>query len=230
MKKIIPAIIIITLLAGRVSAQSCSQFINALNGKTLTYANNGTDGKAQGKMVYVTRKKNETTVNLQGEMFDKTGKSIGTGESEVICTGNTIKLDMKSFLPASSMKMFGNMELSGDAKYLTYPVDLKVGQKLEDGTVSININNNGSPMGKLVLNINNRKVEKAEKVTTAAGSFDCFKINDEVTLNISMMGATVPFQLKITEWFAPKLGRFAKSETRDKTGKLMTTTTLESIK
>jgi len=51
----------------------------------------------------------------------------------MICDGSAIKIDMKAFVPASSMKQFSNMKMTGDAKYLAYPLNLSVGQSLTTG-------------------------------------------------------------------------------------------------
>ncbi len=229
MKKIIPAIIFLTSFICQVSAQNCSQFIGAVNGKKFTYVNQGAESKPMGSMVCSTNKKDASTVAAKIELFDKTGKSMGNGDSEILCTGQAIKVDMKTFIPAASLKQLGNFQMTGDTRYLTYPINLKVGQKLEDGALNISIGNNGTQMGQVQLNINNRKVEKQEKITTKAGSFDCYKITNDILFNIKMMGTSIPFQIKVTEWFAPKIGRFAKSETYGKDGKLVATTLLDAI-
>jgi hypothetical protein len=228
MKKLILTLVTLAACLQITSAQTCSQFINTLNGKKLTYANLNTEGKSQGKLVYGTVKKNESTVTLHGEVFDKIGKSIGTGDSEMICTGQSIKVDMKAFIPTTAMKQFSNMQMTGDAKYLSYPVNLKAGQKLDDGTVTINISNGGQQMGNLQVSIVNRNVLQAEKVTTKAGSFDCFKINYVMKVKATMMGMALPFDLTATEWYSPKLGRFVKSETY-KNDKPASSMVLESI-
>jgi hypothetical protein len=79
------------------------------------------------------------------------------------------------------------------------------------------------------MDIINRKVEAAEAVSTSAGSFDCLKITYDATIKVKTMGIGIPFHMKVIEWYAPKIGRFVKSETHNKSYKLMGTTTLESI-
>ncbi|MDB5148481.1 MAG: hypothetical protein JWQ57_2501, partial [Mucilaginibacter sp.] len=165
-------------------------------------------------------------VAVHAEINDKNGKAIGSGDSEMICTGNTIKVDMKSFVPASNMK--GNMQVSGEAKYLTYPTDMKAGQILDDGSVNIDMGSGGAQMANLQMDIKNRKVEQTETISTNAGSFDCFKITYDATTKVKMMGIGIPFNFHVTEWYASKLGRFVKSETY-KGEKLIGTMTLDSI-
>jgi len=225
MKKLI--VLLFMLICKIGFAQNCSQFVNNVNGKKLTYINQDAKGKQQMTAVYTTTKKDATTVTVHAEINDKNGKAIGNGDSEMVCTGNTIKVDMKSFVPAANMK--GNMQVSGEAKYLTYPADMQAGQTLDDGSVTIDMGNNGAQMANLQMDIKNRKVEQVETVNTNAGSFDCFKISYDATTKMKMMGIGIPFNMKVTEWYSPKLGRFVKSETYNKGGKLMGTMTLDAI-
>lgn len=225
MKKLMVLLLVLTC---KISfAQNCSQFVNNVNGKKLTYVSQDAKGKQQMTAVYVSTKKDATTVAVHAEINDKNGKPIGSGDSEMICTGNTIKVDMKSFVPASNMK--GNMQVSGEAKYLTYPADMKAGQTLDDGSVNIDMGSGGAQMANLQMDIKNRKVEQAETVSTNAGSFDCFKISYEATTKMKMMGIGIPFNMKVTEWYSPQLGRFVKSETYNKSGKLMGTMILDAV-
>ncbi|MEO3404395.1 hypothetical protein AAFN85_10855 [Mucilaginibacter sp. CAU 1740] len=225
MKKLI--IILLALWCNNSIAQNCSQFINNTNGKTLTYINLDAKGKQQITAIYTTTKKDASTVTVHAQINDKNGKAIGNGDSEMICTGNTIKVDMKSFVPAANVK--GNMQVSGEAKYLTYPTDMKAGQTLDDGSVTIDMSSSGATMANLQMDIKNRKVEQPESITTNAGSFDCFKLTYDATTKVKMMGIGIPFNFHVTEWYSPKLGRFVKSETY-KGDKLMGTMSLDSIK
>jgi hypothetical protein len=228
MKKIITLLI---LLGGALfaSAQNCNQFIGTVNGKKLIYLNQDAKGNSQGKLIYTATKKGANTVSVHSEVFDKNEKSIGGGDSEMICNGDAIKIDMKAFVPASSMKQFSNMQMTGDAKYLAYPLNLSAGQKLDDGAVTIDISNNGQSMSQIQMDITNRLVDKAETVSTNAGSFDCYRITYDATMKVKMMGIGIPVRMKVAEWFAPKLGRFVKSETYNKNSKLMGSMVLDAI-
>jgi len=229
MKKSFSLLALTVVLCCAVKAQDCAQFINNVNGKKLTYVNQDAKGNPQMTAVYTSTKKDASTVATHAEISDKNGKSIGTGDSEMICDGNNIKIDMKSFIPAASMKQNMDVKLSGEAKYLTFPIGMQAGQSLDDGTVTIDISNGGAQVT-MQMDFVNRKVEQAETVTTNAGSFDCFKITYEATTKMKIAGIGIPFHMKIVEWFSPKLGRDVKSETYNKGGKLMGTMVLDSIK
>jgi hypothetical protein len=229
MKKITISVLSLIISLQTVVAQNCSQFVSSINGKKFTYINQSAKEESMGSMICTTSKKDASTVNAKIELFDKSGKSMGSGDSEILCTGQAIKVDMKTFIPAASLRQLGNMKLTGDTKYLVYPINLKAGQQLENGALNISVGNSDTQMGQVQLNINNRKVEKQEKVTTKAGTFDCYKITNDILFTLKMMGTSIPFQIKVTEWFTPKLGRFVKSETYNKDGKLIATTMLTAI-
>jgi len=228
MKTLTTLLALLTFFGAGVLAQDCSTFVNSENGKTLTYINQDAKGNRQMTVVYTTTKKDASTVAVHAEISDKNGKSMGTGDSEMVCDGNAVKIDMKSFIPAASMKQ--NMTISGEAKYLTFPMKMQAGQALDDGTVTISMGSNGGPGMDMQMDLADRKVEQAETVATNAGSFDCFKITYSATTKVKMGAIGIPFHMKVTEWYAPKLGRDVKSETYNKGGKLMGTMMLDSIK
>jgi hypothetical protein len=229
MKKIIVAAIAVSMFLPLAKAQNCSDFINAVNGKKLVYSNMDAKGNEQGKFTYTSAKKDASTVGYHTEVIDKNGKSIGTSDSEIKCSGNAVSIDMKSFVPPASEKQLGKMQITGEAKYLVYPLDLKAGQTLDDGTMTMNIANNGSQMGDLQMDITNRKVEQKETITSTAGNFDCFRISYDAMVKIKMMGIGFPVHMHIIEWFSPKIARPVKSETYTKNGKLAGTMQLVSI-
>ena len=51
-----------------------------------------------------------------------------------------------------------------------------------------------------------RKVEDKEKVSTPAGSWDCYKISYKSKMSIKMMGVGIPVSMDGTEWYAPGFG------------------------
>jgi hypothetical protein len=229
MKTIIAAAIAVTSLVQSVKAQSCSQFINAVNGKKLVYENLDAKGKEQGKITYFATKKDASTVSYHTEISDKSGKQVTSSDSEIKCDGDVISIDMKSFIPPSSTKQFSKMQMQADTKYLAYPLNLKAGQTLTDGNADITINNDGHNMGDIQMEITNRKVEAEENIQIASGSFNCFRISYDAMVKVKMMGIGFPVHMHVIEWFSPEIARPVKSETYTKNGKLAGTMQLESI-
>lgn len=220
---------IAVIMVAQLSAAPCAQFINAVNGKKLIYSNQDAHGKEQGKVTYASTKKDASTITVYTEILDKNGQSNSSSDSEISCNGETINIDMKSFIPPGSTKQFSKMQMQADAKYLVYPLNLKAGQTLDDGAVNIIINNDGHQMGDIQMDITNRKVEQEEPLNTAAGEFNCFRIGYDALTKIKMIGIGIPVHMHVTEWFAPKLGRLVKSESYSKNGKLIGTMQLEAI-
>jgi hypothetical protein len=229
MKKLLFAMLVYATGIQISTAQDCGQFINAVNGKKLIYTNLDPKGKEQGRVSYTTTKVNATTVNFHSEITDKNGKTSGSGDSQVICDGASLSVDMKSFVPPGSSKQFSNMTMQADGKYLMYPIKLSAGQTLQDGSADITVDNNGSHFADILIDITNRKVEQQESVTTDAGSFDCFRITYDISVKAKVMGIGIPVNMHVIEWFSPKIGRTVKSETYSKGGKLAGTMQLVSI-
>ena len=228
MKKFITTIVCLTAIVAFCKAQSCDQFASGSNGKKFVYSNLDAKGNKAGTLSYSATKKDAATLTMHNDITDKNGKSIGSSDYDVSCNGTGIKIDMKSFIPAASTKQFSNMQMEGDGKYLTYPLNLKAGDKLEDGSANIIVNNNGSKFAEITINLTNRTVESSETVKTATGDFDCFKITYDFSFKSKIMGIGIPFNMKAAEWYSPKLGRFVKSESYRK-DKLVGSMILESV-
>jgi hypothetical protein len=229
MKKIIFTVLSLMVLARICAAQSCDQFINSTNGKKLIYSSSDANGNLTGKVTYTSVKKDASTISMHSDAADKNGKPTGSGDFDITCNGESINIDMRSFVPQNSNKQMNNMQMQVDAKYLSYPLNLNAGQKLPDGSIIITMNRNGSKFGEMHMDITNRNMEQKETITTAAGNFECFKISYDALVENKIMGMSIPVNMKTTEWFSPKLGRSVKSETYNKNGRLMATTVLESI-
>ena len=229
MKKIIITALSLLVLVRFGLAQSCEQFINATNSKTLVYNNTAGKGNQTGKITYTSVKKDAATITIHSDIADKNGKAMGSSDFDITCNGSSINIDMRSFMPANRGKQMSNMQMQADGKYLSYPLNLSAGEKLEDGSMVMTILNNGQKFGETHMDITNRNVVLKETITTPAGDFECFKITYDVHMETKMMGIGIPVTMQATEWFSPKLGRFVKSENYDKNGKLMGTTELVSI-
>lgn len=155
---------------------------------------------------------------------DDKGKEIASGDLHMSCEEGIFKMDMKNFIDEATLKGFEGMEITMDATDLDYPADLSVGQTLKDGSIAIKATNAGMTMMNMVVKIYDRKVEALEDITTPAGTFSCYKMTS--TIETKTMFTMVA---KSTEWMARKVGP-VRSETYDKSGKLMGYTVLTSMK
>jgi len=229
MRRLIFIIAAITVSAQLGTAQTCSQFIKAVDGKKMVYHNLDAKGNNVNQISYTSTKKDASTVIVHSEMTDKRGQPGGSGDSEITCDGNSLNVDMKSFIPAASARQFSKMQMQADGKFLMYPLDLKAGQALPDGSAVISVSNGAAHFADVYLDITNRKVEQQETLNLSSGNFDCYKITYDVMVKVKIGIIGIPVNMHTTEWFSPKLGRMVKTETYDKRGRLAGTMQLASI-
>lgn len=168
---------------------------------------------------------------VQLKMFDKKDKLIHEGEYEVICDGNTVRVNMERFVPTEMMEAYQGMEVFFEGDYLEIPSDLEVGQTLPDGSVAMQVKTaeGGMNLSNINIDIVNRKVIAEESVTTPAGTFDCMKLSYDTESLIKALGIGKPRLFKSTEWLAEGIG-LVKSEAYDEKGRLMSYTLLTSYK
>ena len=77
------------------------------------------------------------------------------------------------------------------------------------------ISSNGMKMFTMNFKITERKVEAQESITTAAGTFECYKLSQKTNTKISFMDKTYTS----IAWYAPEIGS-VRSETYSESGKL----------
>lgn len=225
------ALILIALITLYSSgfAQDCKNFIYMTNGKVVKYSSTNPKGKLTSKMVYSVKAKTGNKATVNSQVFDDKGKEISAVNSEMICDGNNLKIDMRNFMPSANSSQFKGMTAKADVSYLSYPAKMQVGQTLTDGNFNMQMFKDEQKMADMAFNILGRKVEGAENITTPAGTFDCYKISYNAEIKTTTFGIAIPVNMKITEWYSTKLGLYVKSEASSKNGKLMSITTLESV-
>ncbi len=108
------------------------------------------------------------------------------------------------------------MEIEGTVP--SYPADISVGQEFEY-EFSIEM------MGMKVSTSAREKVTARENITTPTGTFDCYKIESDMT--VVTMGQTQ--SVKSVAWISAGVGN-VKTETRDGAGNLQMTQELVSLK
>ena len=91
-----------------------------------------------------------------------------------------------------------------DKAYIEYPASMNAGDQLKDGTFSMQVDNHGLKSTVSMI-LNNRKVQGKETITTAAGTWETYKITFDGKLTIKML---VPINMDVsgTELYAPGFG------------------------
>jgi hypothetical protein len=187
-------------------SQDCKTYFFLQNNKTVEMTIYSKKGEESGKQVYqVSNLKNSggtSTATITSEMFDKKGNSTVKNISNVKCVGGIMMMDMKMNIPQGQSFV---TDATAENIYMEYPAKLNVGDNLKDGHMGLETETKGMKQS-MVMDITNRKVEGKEKVTTAAGSWECYKITSKTKMKIKTMGIGIPMNMDVTEWFAPGFG------------------------
>jgi len=228
MKTLFSILLALGFISG-ATAQNCDQYVYMTKGKTVKYSSANAKGKTVSTMQYAVTAKSGNKATVQSKVFDDKGKEISSADAEMFCQGNVLKIDMRNLMPSGAGSQFKDMTAKADVSFLTYPAKMQAGQQLEDGDFNMQMFNKDQKMADIAFKISDRKVEASESVTTPAGTFDCFKITYMAFMKTTTFGIGIPITMNMTEWYAPKLGLYVKSAAANKSGKPMSTTTLESI-
>jgi hypothetical protein len=204
------------LLSNASIAQDCNTYYFLQKNKTVEMTIYNKKGDANGKQVYtvsdVTNSGDNTTATVNSEMFDKKGKSIAKGHSQIACQGGIMMIDMTMQLPQQQQEQFSKADVKADKIFIEYPNNMKPGDKLKDATLSMDIDNSGMKQN-INMVTSDRTVAGKESVTTTAGTWDCFKITYKSKITVKTMGIGMPFNIEGTEWFAPGFG-IVKTESK----------------
>ena len=220
MKKSITLIAAFVLAFNFTIAQnSCSKFYPMEEGTSFQYTNYDKKGKTEGVLNYtissVTDNGSSTTATFDMKFVDKKGKDVFNSDYNITCENGVVRIDYESLFPSQMMQQYAEMDMDITGTDIELPNDLSVGQELADANVSIAISMSGIKM-KTTVDQTNRKVEKKESITVAAGTFDCYLVTET---NISKtMGAKIEMTTK--QWLAEGVG-MVKQESYKKNGNLM---------
>ncbi len=200
-------------------AQDCSGYYFLQNNKTIERTIYDKDGKPKGKSVIkvsnVASAGNAVSATINSQSFDKNGKAGATSTNTIKCADGMLMMDMKMNLPKGPQKQ----ETSGSAEvsnfYIEYPANLNVGDALKDASFTMASNVSGMEQTTDMLT-SNRKVVAKEAITSAAGTWDCYKITftSKVTTKMKTLNMNMPaVNIEGTEWFCPGFG-IVKTESK----------------
>ena len=210
-----------------VKAQDCSSvFVPLKTGTQLEYTQYNSSDKVQGsavqKIIDLTSSVSAMEATVQIESFDAKNKSLGTHEVVLRCEAGVFYLDMQNYI--QGMESYQEMELAIEGGKLELPSNMKAGDMLGNGDMTITLSAGGVRIMSIVMTISNRKVDAVENITTPAGTFECYKISYDVSTKI--MGTQ---QTKGVEWYAKNIG-LVRQETYDAKGKMGGYSLLTAVK
>ncbi len=210
----------ISFLTGILSlqAQDCKMYFPQKVGSVREMKSYTAKDKYTGKMVQEVLSKNVTGKNVditvRTTVYDDKDAQTGSHDIQVRCENGVFKIDMTDYL-SGLLQAYQSMEVEMKGDNLTIPASLNVGESLPDATAEIIVRSGGLQIMDMTVTIMNRKVEAREKMTTDAGTFDCYKMSYDVDSKTRLIHMTT----KTVEWMAGDVG-VVKSENYDKKGKL----------
>lgn len=221
-------VLIVTLLAVNLSIaqNNCSQFYPMKEGSSFEYANFDKKGKSEGTVNYtissVVQDGSAIIATFDLKYTDDKDKDLFKSNYTIKCENGIVRIDYKSLFPSQMMQQYSEMGIEMDISGtdIELPNDLTVGQELADANIAVALSMSGIKINTTIDQVN-RKVEKKEKVTVAAGVFDCYLITE--TNITKTMGATIEMDAKI--WLAEGIG-LVKQESYKRNGNLMSSTEL----
>lgn len=222
MKKLLVwSLVCIIMLGSKVHAQECAGFAFK-EGGGFEMNNYDGKGKAIGKLIYKIAKVNiegsNTIVTIDMESLNNKGKSELKNTYQMKCDGNTLTLDAAALISQEQLKSFQNMEMKFTYDNIEYPSKYNVGDKWKDASVKGEGRSGPMPVTFNLL-IRNRTVAGQEKLTIPAGSYDVYKVNSDMMMDM-VVGFPVKMEMQTTSYRAPGIIWDLKTETYRK-GKLM---------
>lgn len=222
----------LTLALGFSPAPSgCDQIIFFKEGTVTTMTSYNDDGKVTGstRTTYtgVTKTPAGASVKATQEHFDKKGKPSTKNEFSIRCEKGVLNFDMRAMLSQQQTEQYKDFEMTMEGNNMEFPAVLTVGSTLKDADVKITMKTKDGmtmPMMNISMKVTNRKVEAKESITTPAGTFECYKISQDME-----MRTMFAMKMRSVEWFSFEAGAIRTESYKDN-GKFMGKTELTELK
>ncbi|MBA9077489.1 hypothetical protein [Rufibacter quisquiliarum] len=223
--KTITKLVILTLLAflpEYLFAQDCTQPLGLSKNTEFIYqvTDKGREnGILHNKVVQQMNNQDGVfTTTFKSARMDKNKRTKTIEEFRIRCNGDSIYLDAKLLLREQALKAFDGKDFDFTPKDIAYPKVLAVGQQLPTGKLGVRVRSSNVDISTISMVASNRKVVAQEKLTTPAGTFDCFKITYQYEVELDARGIALRDVYQVEEFFSPEHG-IIKCQFTNKRGK-----------
>ena len=197
-------------------AQDCTYFYPMEEGTLIELRHYDKKAKVSGttRQQIINKKTGggAVAITIKNTFFDAKGEELMTSNLTMECKDGVFTFDMDHYLNDEMLSGMGDIDFTIEGDNLEFPAKMSPGDQLKDGTIKLIVPD--MAMMNMTTRVYNRKVEAIEKVTTEAGTFECYKITYDVHVD-----GMIDFNTKGTEWIANDVGA-VRTETYDKKGKL----------
>lgn len=224
MKNVTSFFLLSALFISSLAAQDCSQAFYAMKEKTkVTMSNFDGKGKLTSTSETLVKAVKPTDKGFAATMEvviknEKGKTALDAKNYDVQCENGSIKLDISSMYMGDMAAQMKSMDVTVSGSGIDIPATLTEGQTLSDGDSQIKLGSNGMTFMTMTFAIKNRKVEKKEKITVGAGTYEAYKITYDMDLKMLFKKS-----IKVAQWLVPSVGMI-KSETYNAKGELEGTT------
>lgn len=223
MKKFLLIILAMTASVVALSGQNPDMFFSVTQGDSFTYTIYSPDGEVEYKYSCTNKEVNGADLSDASVMY---GYQFWKGDGKPLFADEG-KMDMKITLNSEGTtsymydmkKSMAIQEVVTMGDVSSLPSDIKVGQRVSDGKINIKVKNVGAS-----FLLTQRKVLAEETITTAAGTFKTYKMDEYQTNKVLVSTKT----FHIITWYAKNIG-CVKQEVYDKKGKLLRTLELTAL-
>lgn len=181
----------------------------------VTRSYDGAGKETGGQFTKIISVKNEggmTVANAAATDTNRVNNRITNTKYSYKCDGKNIYFDLANMMHSGSQMPNATIEASN----LEYPIAVSAGQTLPDATGTMSFEKNGKKTN-MIYHYKERKVAGKEKITTPAGSWDCYKISNRVDVEVDFPGMsdktkemmkamTNRMQSTGVTWFCPDFG------------------------
>jgi len=214
-------------------AQDCASMSLFKQGSHQARTSYNAKGKEQGVTTI-----DVTGVSTSGAAITATARSVSSAKGKetgavdftMTCEAGAYKVDMKSMVSPTATEAYKDWTLTMEGGDMGFPATLSAGQTLDDASLKMTFSMATEPGSPVVMpstvmtyTAAHRVVVGPESITTAAGTFETWKVTYDIT--VATKGIVSSTQvMQGTDWYVHGLGP-VKSEMWAK-GKLQATTVL----
>jgi hypothetical protein len=199
----------------------CGSLLFFKQGTSITLTSYSADDKIIGSSKTVYNKINQTAsgteVEATQESFDKKGKSQSKSNFNLKCSDGTLFFDMKMMLDQKQAEAYKDFEVQVEGVDKEIPSNMIVGTTLKDANIKFSFKTKDGtslPMMNMDIKVFNRKIESIESITTPAGTWECYKLTEDIEIK-----SIIKLKASSVTWFSYQAGT-VKTESYSDKGKL----------
>lgn len=197
------------------STGNCGNLVLFRKGAVLQGATYDAAGKEIAKQkTTITDVKQEGGITIATAKIETSSQYNSKGNEKTLtykCDGSNLYMDLQEVMQSyAAMK---GTEVK--ANTMQFPLNISEGQTLPEASVSVSMDRGTGKKMDMVMHYKERTVGAKEKITTPAGSWNCYKVN--TTIESEMMGMDEKtkkimesmkdkMKMRMIMWYAPDFG------------------------